>query len=95
MAIPSDGRSMVDEFRQGCIDSTYIQLAPNVGGLVEMDHRVDRAVNAAPFQYLNAEIKTQDPFDYGRRAARPVDVEPYSRYLPRRDIVDRPLVERG
>jgi hypothetical protein len=95
MAIPRDGRNQVDEFRQGCIDSSYIQLAPNIGGLVEMDYRVDRAVNAAPFQYLNAEIKPQDPFDYGRRGrSAVVDVKSYSRYLPRRDIVDRPLVGR-
>lgn len=94
MATPNDGRSMTDEFRQGCIDSSYIQLAPDTGGLVEMDWRVDRAVNAAPFQYLNAEIKPQDPFDFGRRY-RPVDVSPYSRYLPRRDVVDRPLTDHG
>jgi hypothetical protein len=98
MAYPVDGRSMTDEFRQGCIDNTYIQIAPNIGGLVEMDWRVDRAVNAAPFQYLNAEITPQDPFDFARRhrsGRTGEDIEPYSRYLPRRDVVDRPLTDHG
>jgi hypothetical protein len=95
MAYPTDGRSMTDEFRQGCIDSTYIQIAPNMGGVVEMDWRVDRAVNTAPFQYLNAEIKPQDPFDFARRHRVGEPIEPYSRYLPRRDVVDRPLTDKG
>jgi hypothetical protein len=99
MAVPRDGRIMTDEFRQGCIDSSYIQLAPMSGGLVETDHRVDRAINAAPFQYLNAEIRPQDPFDFARRARVRAGVgqpiTPYSRYLPRRDVVDRPLTDHG
>jgi len=95
MARPNDGRSMTDEFRQGCIDNTYIQIAPGVGGLVEMDWRVDRAVNTMPFQYLNAEIRPQDPFDFVRRHHAGTDIEPYSAYLPRRDVVDRPLTDHG
>lgn len=89
-------RSMTDEFRQGCVDSTYIQIAPGVGGLVEMDWRIDRAVNGMPFQYLNAEIHMEDPFENARRhrlAQR--SIEPYSAYLPRRDVVDRPLTDKG
>lgn len=88
-------RSMTDEFRQGCIDSSYIQLAPNVGGLVETDWRVDRAVNQMPFQYLNAEIRPQDPFDFARRHRAGQPIEPYTAYLPRRDVVDRPLTDHG
>lgn len=95
MAIPQDGRNMTDEFRQGCIDNSYVQIAPNVGGVVEMDWRVDRAVNAAPFQYLNAEIKPQDSMDFARRHRVGQDTSPYSRYLPRRDAVDRPLTDKG
>lgn len=95
MARANDGRSPTDEFRQGCIDRTYIQIAPDVGGIVEMDWRVDRAVNTMPFQYLNAEIKPQDPMDFARRHHAGRDIEPYSAYLPRRDIVDRPLTDKG
>lgn len=95
MGRPNDGRSPTDEFRQGCIDNSYIQIAPNVGGLVEMDWRVDRAVNTAPFQYMNAEIRPQDPFDFARRLRQVTDVEPWSAYLPRRDVVDRPLTDKG
>jgi hypothetical protein len=95
MARPADGRSMTDEFRQGCIDNSYIQIAPNIGGVVEMDWRVDRAVNTAPFQYMNAEIRPQDPHDFARRHRVGQDIEPYSAYLPRRDVVDRPLTDHG
>jgi len=79
------------EFRQGCIDRSYIQLAPDVGGLVETAGRVDRAINQAPWQYMNVEVHGLDPFDLARvhRAGRPI--EPYSRYVPRRDIVQRPF----
>jgi hypothetical protein len=86
---------MTDDFRQGCIDSSYIQIAPNVGGIVEMEWRVDRAVNTMPFQYLNAEIRPQDPFDFARRHRAGEAIEPYSAYLPRRDVVDRPLTDKG
>ena len=84
-------RSMTDEFRQGCIDNTYIQLAPGVGGIVETAGRVDRAINQMPWQYLNVEVHGMDPFDLARmhRAGQPI--EPYSRYVPRRDIVMRPM----
>jgi hypothetical protein len=88
-------RSMTNEFLQGCIDRTYIQVAPDVGGLVEMDWRVDRAVNGAPFQYLNAEIHMEDPFEAARRHRVGMAIEPYSAYLPRRDVVDRPLTDKG
>jgi len=83
-------RSMVAEFRQGCIDNSYIQLAPNMGGLVETMGRVDRALKQAPFQYLNVEVHGMDPFDLSRMhrlAQRPI--EPHSRYVPRRDSVSR------
>lgn len=88
-------RSMTAEFRQGCIDNTYIQVAPNMGGVVEMGWRIDRAVNGAPFQYLNAEIRPQDPFDFARTLRAGMAIEPYSAYLPRRDMVDRPLTDHG
>ena len=89
-------RSMTDEFRQGCIDNTYIQVAPGVGGLVEMDWRIDRAVNGAPMQYMNAEIHMEDPFEAARRRRlHQQSIEPYSAYLPRRDMVDRPLTDKG
>ena len=81
------------EFLQGSIDNTYIQLAPNVGGLVETENRVDRAINQAPFQYLNVEVHGGDPFAEARahRAMVQGPVTPYSRYVPRRDIVTRPM----
>lgn len=80
-------RDMTAEFRQGCVDSSYIQLAPNVGGLVETAWRIDRAVNQLPNQFASAEVRGLDPFDTARmhRTARPV--EPYSRYLPTRVTV--------
>jgi len=88
-------RSMTAEFRQGCIDNTYIQIAPGVGGIVEMGWRIDKAVNSAPFQYLNAEIKPRDPFEFARQLKAGMPIEPFSAYLPRRDVVDRPLTDHG
>ena len=84
-------RSMIAEFHQGTIDNSYIQIAPNVGGLVETTWRTDRAINMMPWQYLNAEVHGMSPFDVARmhRASRPV--ETISRYVPRRSIVTRPL----
>ena len=84
-------RSMVSEFRQGCIDRSYIQIAPDVGGLVETTGRVDRAINQAPWQYLNVEVHGLDPFDLARmhRSGRPIETT--TRYVPRRDIVERPF----
>ena len=84
-------RSMLVDFQQGCIDNSYIQLAPNVGGIVEMENRVDRAINQAPWQYLNVEIHGQDAFAEARRHRLGRPVTPYSRYVPRRDIVSRPM----
>ena len=84
-------RSMVDEFRQGCIDNSYIQLAPGVGGLVETAGRVDRALNQMPYQYLNVELHGMDPFDLARLHRRARPIEPHSRYVPRRDVVMRPF----
>lgn len=80
-------RIMGAEFLQGSIDNTYIQLTPNRGGLVELTFPLDRAMNAAPYQYLNVEVRPLDPFATARehRAARPV--ESISRYRPRRDNV--------
>ena len=82
-------RSMVAEFRQGCIDNSYIQIAPGVGGLVEMAGRVDRAINQMPYQYLNAEVKGMDPFDMARIHRSSIPMQPHSRYVPRRDPVGR------
>ena len=84
-------RDMDEEFRQGTIDNSYIQIAPNRGGMVEMADPIDRALNWAPYQYLNVEVHGLDPWAVARqhRAARPV--EPLSRYVPRRDRVGRPL----
>lgn len=78
-------RSARSEFLQGTIDNSYIQLAPNVGGMVEMDWRINRA-QCLSSQYRSAEIHS-DPMADARAhwAGRPV--EPYSRYLPRRDRV--------
>jgi hypothetical protein len=81
---------MVAEFRQGCIDNSYVQIAPGVGGLVETTWRVDRALHQMPFQYLNVEVKGMDPFDTARMhrlTQRPI--EPHTRYVPRRDRVSR------
>lgn len=82
---------MTEEFQQGCIDNSYIQLAPNVGGLVELSGRIDRAANTMPWSYLNAELRPMDPFAVARAHVAGRPIEPYSRYLPRRDIVERPL----
>jgi hypothetical protein len=82
-------RSMVAEFRQGCIDNSYIQLAPGVGGLVEMTGRVDRAINQMPYQYMNVEVKGLDPFDLARVHRASIPLQPHSRYVPRRDRVGR------
>jgi hypothetical protein len=80
------------EFSQGCVDRSYIQLAPDRGGLVETAGPVDRAINWAPFQYMNVEVRGRDPFDIARAHRLGQPVENYSRYLPRRDMVMRPLV---
>ena len=84
-------RSMTEEFQQGSIDNSYIQIAPNRGGLVELAAPIDRALNWVPTQYLNVEVRGMDPWAVARahRAARPV--EPLSRYVPRRDRVGRTL----
>lgn len=82
-------RSMTAEFRQGCIDSSYIQLAPNVGGLVETAGRVDKAINWAWPSYLNAEVHGRDPFDLARAHRLGQPVERFSHYSPRRDRVGR------
>jgi len=68
-------RSMNAEFRQGSIDNSYIQVAPNVGGLVEMDWRIDRAL-ALPLQYAAAERRMMDPFDFARAHRRRVSRQP-------------------
>lgn len=88
-------RRMGAEFLQGTIDNTYIQLAPNRGGLVEIPHLIDRAANDAPYQYLNVEVHGDDPFAVARarRAEQPVEV--ISRYKPRRDDVSMPSGEGG
>jgi hypothetical protein len=82
-------RSMEAEFRQGCIDNSYIQIAPGVGGLVEMQGRVDRAINQMPYQYLNVEVKGMDPFDIARVHRSGIPLTSHSRYVPRRDPVGR------
>lgn len=81
-------RSMHEEFLQGTIDNSYIQLAPNVGGLVETAWRVDRAINQCPYQYMNCEVRGLNPMDTAR-VHREQAIEPYSRYLPRRQPVQR------
>jgi hypothetical protein len=78
---------MQAEFVQGTIDRTYIQIAPDRGGLVELSWPIERATTWAPYQYLNVEVRGSDPFAVSRahKAARPI--EPYSRYVPRRQRV--------
>jgi hypothetical protein len=75
------------EFRQGSIDRTYIQVAPDRGGLVEMTWPIERATTWAWPQYRNVEVHGQDPFAVSRAhvAARPI--EPLTRYVPRRQPV--------
>lgn len=86
MAEPHD-RSMTAELIQGTIDNTYIQIAPDRGGLVELSWPVERATTWAWPQYRNVEVRGEDPFAISRRhvAARPV--EPWSRYVPLRQPV--------
>lgn len=72
-------RNMAAEFDQGTIDRTYIQLAPDRGGLVEMDWPLARANAWAWPQYVNAGLRGPGPFDQSRRHVMDTRIqEPYT-----------------
>ena len=60
-------RSMVVDFAQGTIDRTYIQYAPDRGGLVELDWPLVRAEHYEWPSYVNAGVRGPGPFDQARR----------------------------
>lgn len=78
-------RSMQADFDQGCVDRTYIQYAPNRGGVVEMDWPIARAETFAWTQYVNVGVRGPGPFDQARRdvmanrISEPVNSQPVQR----------------
>src|ERR1700748_1119925 len=79
------GRNMGIDFRQGTVDNTYIQYAPNRGGLVEMDWPVARAESWAWPQYINVGVRGPDPCERTRRHIMDSRIiEPYTRQPPQR-----------
>jgi len=81
-------RRMAQEFDQGTIDRTYIQYAPDRGGLVEMDWPIARAHAWAWPQYVNVGVRGPGPFEQSRRhvadarIAEPVTRQPIQRRWP-------------
>jgi hypothetical protein len=81
-------RNMALEFDQGTVDRTYIQFAPDRGGLVEMDWPMARALHYAWPQYVNVGVRGPGPFDQSRlhvtasRIQEPVSTQPIHRRWP-------------
>jgi hypothetical protein len=76
----NETRSEGAEFAQGCVDSTYIQLTPDRGGVVE-NPPIERL--AWP-QYAQAEQHIESPFleAHMRRAQLPTEYKTASARFP-------------
>lgn len=74
-----DARRMAAEFDQGTVDRSYIQYAPNRGGVVEMDWPLARAHGFAWTQYVNVGVRGPGPFDQARQHVLSTRIqEPYT-----------------
>lgn len=67
----NESRSMTGEFHQGSIDETYIQLAPDRGGVPSV---IPTERLTWP-RYMNAERWPDDPFDESRVSRLPLPRE--------------------
>jgi hypothetical protein len=84
----ADARRMAAEFDQGTVDRTYIQLAPDRGGVVEYDWPLARANFWEWPNYINAGLRGPGPFDQSRlhhlstRIQEPLSTKPVHNRWP-------------